>query len=364
MINQMEPTYGKEEKKAVAKYLDSGAWLMEHKQTHKLEEMLCKITGAKYAMMVPNGTLTLIAALKALGVKPGDEVIVPDYTIIASATCASFIGAKPILCDVEKETYGLDVSHLKQLITNKTKAVILVSINGRPPTHWDSILTLCDHKGIPILEDSAQALGSYYDTPKKMHIGRLGKIASFSFSISKIVTMGNGGTIITDDDSIYKELKFMKNFGRLKGGMDRNYYPGIDLKFNDVLATIGIEQIKKLNDRIKRKKEMYKLYETELQSIDSIHFIKTDLKYTTPWMNDILLPDENIREKLIKHLDSKGIGSRKFYPAIHTQEPFPSNTRFYNSTKVSKRGLWLPSSLKLKDEDIIMICKEIKEIMK
>jgi len=366
MIPQMEPTYGKEEKEAVAKYLDSDAWLMEHKQTHKMEEMMCKITGSEYAVMVPNGTLTLIASLVAAGVKPHDEVIVPDYTIIASATCASFIGARPVFCDVENKTYGLDVQHLNQLITDKTKAIILVSINGRPPAHALDIIRLADEYQIPVIEDSAQALGSYYDfTPFDAHIGTLGLIGSFSFSVSKIVTMGNGGTIVTDDEDIYKELLFLKNFGRLKGGMDRNYYPGIDLKFNDVLATIGIEQLKKLDDRIKRKKEMYKLYEEQLQNCDKVEFIDTDLQITSPWMNDILLPDETTREKLIQHLSGKGIGSRKFYPAIHTQEPFPSpHTRFFNSTKVSKRGLWLPSSLKLTDEDIVMICDEVKKGLK
>jgi len=363
-INQMEPTYGKEEKEAIVKYLDSGAWLMEHKQTHMLEKMMCDITGAKYSVAVPNGTLTLIAGLKALGVKPGDEVIVPDYTIIASATCASFIGAKPVFVDVEDKTYGIDVNHLKQRITDKTKAVVLVSINGRPPAHWDSILSVCDKKNIPILEDSAQSLGSYYNGGvSKVHIGRLGLIGSFSFSVSKIVTMGNGGILVTDDKEIFEELCFMKNFGRLKGGMDRNYYPGIDLKFNDVLATIGIEQLKKLSDRINRKKVMYKLYENKLKNVDKIEFIKTDLKYTSPWMNDILLPNSEVREKLINHLSEKGIGSRKFYPAIHTQEPFASDTRFYNSTKVSKRGLWLPSSLKLTNNQIMNICNEIKNCL-
>jgi len=363
IINQMEPLYGKEEKEAVDKYLNSGAWLMEHKKTRELEQIMCNITKAKYACMVPNGTLSLIAGLKALGVKPGDEVIIPDYTIIASATCASFIGAKPVLCDVEMKSGAIDPIDLANKITGKTKAIILVGINGRQPYSWDTIFEIAKENQVPILEDSAQCLGSYYDCGNyKQHMGTMGKIGSFSFSISKIVTMGNGGTIITNDKEIYNELKFMKNFGRLKGGIDKNFYPGIDLKFNDVLATIGIEQLKKLKQRIKRKKEIFKLYRYLLDGF--VDFFDTDLKITSPWMSDILLRNKVERAKVIAYLDSKKIGTRKFYPAIHTQKAYNIKGNFPNAVEISERGLWLPSSLKLTNDEIEYVCKEIKKGLK
>jgi len=358
-INQTEPLYGIEEKKALIKYLDSGAWLMEHTQTHALEKMICDKTGAKYCHMVPNGTLTLIAGLIALGVKPGDEVIVPDYTIVASATCASFIGAKPVFVDVDSETFGIDFDCLKQKITKKTKAIVLVSMNARPARDWKEIFDFAREKEIPILEDSAQCLGSYYNVNgTKVHMGTLGKVGSFSFSMSKIITMGCGGAVITDDEDISKEIGFMKNFGRYKGGMDVNFYPGIDMKFNDLQAVIGIEQMKTLEWRVKRKKEMYELYKKYLENV--VDFVKTDLEYTCPWMNDIMLKSKDERDKVIKHLESKGIATRKFYPAIHTQKAYDIKGNFPNSIDISNRGLWLPSSLKLTDAEIEYICNLIE----
>jgi len=363
-IEQIEPVHGIEEKEALMKYMDSGAWLMEHKKTRELEQMICDLTKSKYCHMLPNGTQTLMAGLVASGVKPGDEVIVPDYTIIASATCASFIGAKPVFVDVDPETFAIDVNHLKERITDKTKAIMLVYMNARPARDWVEIFDLAQEKGIPVVEDSAQCLGSYYNVEEsKIHMGTLGKVGSFSFSASKIITMGSGGAVVTDDKEIAEEIKFMKNFGRVKGGRDVNLYPGIDMKFNDVQAVIGIEQMKKLPYRVKRKKEQYKLYKDELEGV--VDFVKTDLKYTCPWMVDIMCRSKAQRAKLITYLSTKGIGTRKFYPAIHTQEAYTvKDPRFYRSTDIANRGLWLPSTVSLDDETIVDICKEVKKGLK
>lgn len=362
-IPQMEPVYGEEEKKAVMDYMNTDAWLMEHNKTEELEKMVCDFIGTKYCSLVPNGTLSLSAALIALGVKPGDEVIVPDYTIIASATAASFIGAKPIFADIEPKAFALDVDQVRQRLTHKTKAIILVSINGRPGRDWVEIMDLAQENNIPVLEDAAQCLGSYYNVEEtKVHIGTVGQVGSFSFSTSKIITMGAGGMVVTDDSEIYKEIELMKNFGREQEGVDLNVYPGIDLKFTDLQAVIGIEQFKKLPDRVKRKKEIYKLYKEQLDGV--VEFVDTDLKYTVPWMNDILLRNRPDRTKLVEYLNTKGIGSRVFYPAIHSQEPFyHSDVRQYVASDISKRGLWLPSSMRLTDEQIVYVCDEVKKAL-
>jgi len=327
---------------------------MEHKQTRKLEKMICDFTGAKYCCMVPNGTLSLSAALLAYDCKPGWEIIIPDYTVIATATSASFVGAKPILCDVERETACLDYNYLKKLVNGNVWAVMLVSINGRMPKNFDAIKELCARNDLTLIEDSAQSLGSLY---KGQQIGTFGDIGSFSFSISKVITMGSGGAVITNNKQAYEKLCLMKNFGRLKGGIDKNIYPGIDLKYNDVLATIGIEQMKKLPRRIKRRKEMYALYHSLLS--DKVEFLETDLSQTSPWMVDIYLKNEKEKNKVINHLNKKDINTRLFYPAIHTQKLFCSEGEFPNSVDISNRGLWLPSSHKLTNEDITYICREI-----
>jgi len=177
------------------------------------------------------------------------------------------------------------------------------------------------------------------------------------------MTMGCGGAVITDSEDISNDIKLMKNFGREKGGRDVNIYPGIDLKYNDVQAVIGIEQMKTLEWRVKRKKEMYKLYEEQLEGV--VDFVKTDLKYTCPWMVDIMCKSRAERTRLTVNLNEKGIGTRNFYPAIHTQTAYTvKDTRFYTSTDISSRGLWLPSSLNLTDDQIVYVCDEIKKVLK
>lgn len=275
-MKQMEPLFGKEERDAMYDYMKFGdPWLMEHKKTHELEDMICKFTGAEFCSMVPNGTLSLSAALIACGIQPGDEIIVPDHTIVATASAASFIGAKPIFCDVELETNCMSYESLQNTFTDKTRAIMLVSINGRMPNNFDAIYHFCTLHDISLVEDSAQSLGSLY---KGQQIGTFGNVGSFSFSISKVISMGSGGAVITNNSFIHRTVKLLKNFGRETGGVDKNIYPGIDLKYNDLQAVIGIEQMKKLPQRIKRKKEMYKLYQDLLG--ERVKFLRTDLRQT------------------------------------------------------------------------------------
>jgi perosamine synthetase len=362
-ILQMEPVYDKEDIEAVVNYLHSDGWLMEHDQTEELEKMMCKITKAKYCSMVPNGTLSLMACLSALKIKPGNEVIVPDYIIIASATAASFIGAKPVFVDIEPETLAIDFEQLKKKINKKTKAIMLVDMNGRPPRDWVEILKIAHENNIPVVEDAAQTLGSYFNVEPKIHLGTLGAFGSFSFSMSKIMTMGSGGAIITHDKNLYTTIELMKDFGREHGGKDVNIYPGIDLKFTDLQAVIGISMLKKFPARVKRKKEIFKIYREELK--DYVEFLATDLKYTVPWSHDIFLKNKKEKFKLIAYLNSKKIFTRVMYPAIHTQKPFfDLSSKYPVSVNMSNRGLWLPSSLKLTNDDILYVCKEVKRGVK
>src|SRR3989344_1270245 len=157
-INQMEPWYGKEEKNAILKCLNYGGWLMEFKKTEEFEKMICEYTGARYCSIVSNGTISLFLALKALGIKKGDEVIVPDYTMIATPNAVIMAGAKPVFVDVD-DSLCLNTELVKKAITPKTKAVIHVSINGRAGD-LNKLKKLCKDRGIYLMEDAAQSLGS------------------------------------------------------------------------------------------------------------------------------------------------------------------------------------------------------------
>lgn len=352
----MEPWIGSEEKKAVSDYLGSGGWLTEFKKTREFEQQIADYVGTKYCSVVNNGTISLSIALWILGIKNEDEVIVPDYTMIASANSVILAGAKPILVDIDKKNLCLDFESTKKAVTKKTKAIILVTINGRCP-EIEKFVDFCRVKNIFLVEDSAQSLGSRY---KGKHLGTFGDVGSFSFSMPKIITTGQGGCLVTDSEELYKKISKIKDFGREAPGVDYHPTIGFNFKFTDLQAVIGIEQMKKLAWRVKRKKEMFKLYKGLLSNTKGIEFIETDLENTSPWFIDILV-ERHKREKLINFLKEKGVGSRPFYPAIHTQLPYNNaNGNFKNSEEISEKGLWLPSSSFLKDEQIKYITKTIK----
>jgi len=357
-IEQMEPSFGDEEKDAVMDYLNSGGWLTEHKKTREFEKMIADYVGSKYCSVVSNGTVSLVTALMALGIKPGDEVIVPDYTMAASAFAVSAIGAKPVLVDVETESFGIDYLSFEKKVTDKTKAIILVEINGRFPYFGEQIIDYCGCKDIHVIEDSAQCLGSYnWDD----HIGTIGEVGSFSFSMPKIITTGQGGALVTDDKELYEKICMIKNFGRKKSGVDKHYCVGLNFKFTDLQAVIGIEQMKKLDERVLQKKENYMRYYYALKNIKEIKFTETDLVYNVPWMNDILVKNRN---KLQKDLMKYDIKTRPFYPTLHSFPCYNEKGEFRNSTFISKHGLWLPSSLTLTPEEIDYVCETIKKVIK
>lgn len=353
-INQIEPNYGEEEITAVNDYLRSGGWLTEFKKTREFEKMIAKFTGAKYCSVVSNGTVSLFVALNALEIGPGDEVIVPDITMAASPNAVILTGARPVFVDIEKESLCLDVAKTQKAITKKTKAVMHVSLNGRAG-ELGKLKKLCQKKKIYLVEDAAQSLGSYY---QGKHLGRHGVIGSFSFSMPKIITTGQGGALITDDLGIYQKIKLIRDFGRRSGGEDFYQTVGWNFKFSDLQAVIGIEQIKKMPFRTQQKKKMFRLYQKLLSPIPQIKFVKMDLTETTPWFMDVLVPK---REKLVAFLKENGIGSRPIYPALHAQPAYGVKGDFPIAVKVADEGLWLPSSLTLTENQIKYICQKIKE---
>lgn len=359
-INQTEPLIGEEEKKAVADYLDSGGWLTEFKKTKEFEEGIARYVGAKYVSVVNNGTVSLATALMALGLEQGDEVIVPDYTMIASSNSVVLAGGKPVLVDIDPRTLCLDLEKTKNAITSRTKAIMLVTINGRWP-RMEDFVDLAKEKNLALVEDAAQSFGSKY---KGKSLGTFGAIGCFSFSPHKIITTGQGGCVVTDNEALYQKVLRIKDFGRSKSGVDYHEAMGFNFKFTDLQAVIGIEQLKKIEVRVQRKKEIYRRYQELLKGVPGITLIETDLEQTAPWFIDVLV-EGGKRDALAEFLKGKGIGTRPFYPAIHTQPPYAwVKGNFPNSEEISKRGLWLPSSLTLTNEDIAYICGAVKEFSK
>lgn len=356
-INQMEPWIGEEEKTAMMEYLDSGGWLTEFKKTREFEQLIGDYVGSKYVSVVNNGTVSLIIALMALGIKGEDEVIVPDYTMIASCNAIVLAGAKPVLIDIAPENLCLDLDLAEKAVTPKTKAIMFVSINGRCPD-MEKVLALASTYNLHLIEDAAQSLGCRFNGK---HLGTFGDVGSFSFSSLKVITTGQGGALVTDNEELFRKISMIKDFGRTQGGVDYHEIMGFNSKFTDLQAVIGIQQMKKLEWRVKRKKEMYRLYHDLLQDIEQIKLINTNLEDCCPWFIDILVNGDDERSDLAKFLGEKAIVTRPFYPTIHSQPPYSHvKGQFNASDYISKHGLWLPSSSFLSDEDIERICAEIK----
>tara|TARA_B100001778_G_scaffold334576_1_gene346578 strand:- start:3087 stop:4184 length:1098 start_codon:yes stop_codon:yes gene_type:complete len=355
-INQMEPWFGSEEKEAIYQYMDEGGWITEFKKTFEFQDLIKEFTGAKHCFVVNNGTISLTIMAMAAGVKAEDEVLVPNYTMVATPNSLKMFGAEPKFIDVDPKTLCISLEEIRKNITSKTKAVFLMNANGRYPSDIDEIMSYCKDNNLILFEDSAQALGSFYKDG--LHQGRKGIAGSFSFSAPKIISTGQGGAIITDDDELAYNVSRLKDFGRSGGGNDVHEMIGFNFKFTDIQAVIGIIQMGKLEWRMKRMKDIYSRYKKNLENINEIDFFDQDLQNTTPWFIDSKV--EN-REELMASLKKNKIGSRVMYPPINKQKAYNIKGEHKVSNIIGEKGLWLPSSSKLTNEQIDYVCDKIKD---
>ncbi|MCY9804046.1 DegT/DnrJ/EryC1/StrS family aminotransferase [Vibrio scophthalmi] len=356
-IMQMRPWFGEEEKKSICEYMDEDGFITEFKRTEQFEQMIAQYTGVKHCIVVNNGTVSLTLAAMAVGIVAGDEVIVPNFTMIATPNSVKMFGAEPVFVDVEPETLCLDINKVKAAITPKTKAIMLVTANGRyPKSGIDAFINLAKEHDLKIIEDAAQSLGSFY--PNGSHMGTVGDVGSFSFSAPKIISTGQGGCVITNDDEVAGRVRRLKDFGRSGGGNDIHSEIGYNFKFTELQACIGIEQMKKLEWRVERKKEILRRYHSNLANVAEIRFFEQDLESTTPWFIDVMVES---RDELQEYLKDKGIGTRIMYPPINKQVAYQVEGEHEVSNLVGLKGLWLPSAGQLTDSEIDRICNSIKE---
>jgi len=359
-IVQMKPLFGDEEKRAISEYMDEGGFITEFKRTEKFEKMLTDYTGAKHCIVVNNGTISLTLAAIALGLCHGDEVIVPNYTMVATPNSLKMIGVVPVFVDVEPDTLCLDIEKIKSAITSKTRGIIFVSANGRyPKSGILEIKKIAKEHGLVLLEDAAQSLGSLY--PEGNHVGTVGVIGSFSFSAPKIISTGQGGALITNSDELADKLRRLKDFGRSGGGNDVHDTIGYNFKFTELQACVGIEQMKKLPGRVIRKKAIWMAYRRGLSGLEQVNLFNHDLSCTSPWFIDVLADS---RDDLVKYLKSVGIGTRTMYPPINLQRAYSLPGNFPVCDEVGRRGLWLPSYVQLSDEEIDRVCLAIHDYYK
>jgi perosamine synthetase len=351
MLLQSQPNFDIQEANACFEYMKSGNnFVTEYKQTEELEKMICKYINVKHCIMTTSGNMALILSLMALDIKEGDEVIVPNYTMIASINSIKMIGAIPIIIDVQKDTFTISLDEIQKYITHKTKAIMHVSLNNRE-YNIEEIKNYCKINNLYLIEDSAQSLGCFV---KGKHFGTFGDIGCFSLSPPKIISTGQGGFVVTDNTDLYNKMMMIKNFGRKSGGIDIFEVFGINMKFTDIQAVIGIEQMKKLPGRIIRMREIFDIYYKNLHNYCRLIYPAFDT--WIPWFIDIFIDN---RESLMIFLKKHNIQTRITYPEINKTPMYFNNKLYPNSEYVSKMGLFLPSHTHLTNDEIKNICNLI-----
>ena len=365
MINQYEPDIREEDIKGVLNYLNSGGFITEFKLTRELENRIAKLCGSKEAVIFPNGTLSLYAILKCLNIGRGSKVIVPNYTMAATAFSVIETGAEVLFCDIELPSCCICLKSITEII-NKEKdsidAIMFMSANGRYPSYeMVSLKRLCNKYSIKVIEDSAQSLYSYF--PNGNHIGTFGIAGSFSFSMPKIVTAGQGGAVISNDDLLLAKLKSYRDFGRLSSGNDMHKSIGLNMKYTDLQASILIPQIERLEKISEIKKKNFLKIRNNIRS-KYLKINENDLNWTTPWFYEVITP---FRDQLIEFLKDKKVATRVMYPELNTQEAFSSHHQhkftFINSNKISNQGLWIPSHPKLKEDEVEFIINSLNQFV-
>tara|TARA_B100000035_G_scaffold151810_1_gene129342 strand:- start:4583 stop:5656 length:1074 start_codon:yes stop_codon:yes gene_type:complete len=354
MIFQVEPQVTKNDIKAVSEYMNSGGWLTEHKLTNEFENKISNYLGRKYAIAVPNGTIAIYLALMSLGIKKGDRVAVPNITMIATINAILWIGAEPVLVDVD-EDLCMSINHFKKI--KNLKAAIFVPLNGRIG-NGELIEKWCKKNQIKLIEDSAHSLGTKY---KNFNAGNLGDLSILSFTPHKIITTGQGGMILTNNQKLAKNITKLKSFNRRAGKSDWHDGFGLNFKFTDLQAALGLSQLARLEENIKTKRKIYQYYK---KHIDNDFFtIKEFEENEVPWFLDVLTKNFNVRNKLHEYLIKNNIETRFSYPALSKQkflkEYKNKNLDFSESTH--NKILWLPSSLGLKTNELKIICDKLNK---
>jgi perosamine synthetase len=349
LLFQTRPNFDINEANACFEYMKDGVnFVTEYQQTTKLESMLGEFIGVKHVLMTTSGSMALAMALLGCDIGPGDDVIVPDYTMIATINAVKMVGANPILADIDARTYTLTQELIERHRTPKTKCVLFVSLNNRQ-IDLPQIKTYCESTGLTLIEDAAQSLGARING---RHFGTFGRVGCFSLSTPKIISTGQGGFVVTNDDGLAAKMSMIKNFGRKCGGVDVFETFGLNMKFTDIQAVIGIEQMKKLPGRITHMRDLYIQYYKELRE----NMVPPPDADYLPWFVDIYTP---CRDELAAFLKIHNIQTRPTYPEVHKTPMYASDTEYPVSSHVSQNGLFLPSHSLVTKKEVAYICKLI-----
>jgi perosamine synthetase len=356
------PSLAGNEKKYVNECLDSTWISSKGKFVNEFEENFAQYIGIKHATSVSNGTVAIHLALVALGIGEGDEVIVPTLTYIASVNAISYTNATPVFVDSLQDSWQIDYNDVRKKITKKTKAIMAVHLYGHP-CEMDTLVAICKEHGLFLIEDCAEAIGTKY---KGKHVGTFGHISTFSFFGNKTITTGEGGMVVTNDETLFDRSTHFKGQGLAKS---REYWHdviGFNYRMTNICAAIGLAQLEQIEKILENKRRVASLYSKFLKdsSVEFHNPINDEVEHSY-WMCSILAKDTDEREKIRNILKLNGIETRPLFFPVHTM---PMYAKAFQSHPIAEnlgwRGINLPSYPELTDEDIEFICNNIKEGLK
>ncbi len=357
-----KPSIGAREKELVLDALDSGWVSSIGKYIDQFEVDFARYCGTEYAVAVSNGTTGLHLALAALGLQPGDEVIIPDLTFVATANAVAYTGATPVLADIDAETLCIDPASVKSLMSARTKAIIPVHLYGHP-ADMDALMEIGDAHGVAVIEDAAEAHGAEY---KGRKVGGIGKCGVFSFYGNKVITTGEGGMLTTNDRDFQARARRLRDHAM---SAQRRYFHeerGFNYRITNLQAALGVAQLERIEDFLDRRAEIMSWYSAEIATGDRVRLnrVKNWAK-SAFWMVCLEVDglDELRRDEFMQALKARGIDTRPYFCTMssmpmYRQSPLPISAR------KSQTGLNLPSYYELTKADVQRIGSDVNAILK
>ncbi len=367
-LHLAEPIIGEEEISAVTKVLRS-KWIREGEKVKEFEEKFSEYIGSKYAVAVSSGTAALHTAYATCGIREGEEVIVPSFTHISTVNAVLYIGAIPVFAEIDPNTYTIHPNDVENKITNKARAIIVVHWAGHP-ADMETLVDIAKRHNLIVIEDACQATGALYHSKK---VGSFGDTACFSFYPSKIITTGEGGMIVTNSKEIAEKAKLFRNYGQSWERRFTHTILGYNYRMTELQAAMGIVQLDRIEDTIKRKNEVAFRLSDQLQKIKGISppVLRNDIRHT--FMHYMIKVNEKdfgkARDFIVEALNAENIQSRVYIPPVHLQPYYKEKFKYGEgllpiTENVAKKVLTLPCSPTMKDSDIKDIVEAIYKIIK
>ncbi|NDJ76062.1 MAG: DegT/DnrJ/EryC1/StrS family aminotransferase [Chloroflexi bacterium] len=355
------PVFAGNEKKYVMDCLETTWISSKGKYVTQFEESFAAFCGVKHAMLCSSGTTALHLGLLALGVGPGDEVILPTLTFVSTANAVMYCGATPVFVDSLPDTWNLDPAQLAAKITPRTKAIIVVHLYGLP-CDMDAVQAIADAHHVPVLEDAAEAHGAVYQGQRA---GALGKVGMFSFYGNKTITTGEGGMVTTGEDDLAEQVRLLRGQGQDPNR--RYWFPviGYNYRLTNIQAAIGLAQLEQADFHLGARRDVYRWYREELAGVDELVWqTVADGIEPTYWMVSVVLGDnvQMERDAVMAALRERGIETRPLFYPIHTLPPYHDPARHGSlpvAERLAARGINLPTWAGLTRDDVRYISQSL-----